>query len=126
MSEKTSLSMADVKQLLTGHLHHETETAWYILLSMGDFVLSYLLFSGGTLDGRTAFEANQFAAWFLNHYGLLKGLFAYKLILIVFVCLIVQLISIKQERMGRLILWLGIAVTLYVDVYSLKLLLGAR
>lgn len=126
MADDRSFTRHDFKHLVTGHLQHETETAWYLLLSIGDFVLSYLLFTGGTLAGHSAVEANPVAAWFLNHYGLVKGLFGYKLVVIVFVCLIVQLISLKQPRMGRLLLWLGIALTLYVDIYSLKLLLGAH
>lgn len=126
MPEDHSFTVADFKHLLLGHLKHESETAWYLLLSVGDFILSYVLFTGGTVNGQSAAEANPVAAWFLNHYGLLKGLLGYKLTVVVFVCLVVQLISMKQERLGRLILWLGIALTAYVDIYSLKLLFGVR
>lgn len=125
MSRDQSFSKADFKRLFGGHLEHESETAWYVLLSIGDFVLSYLLFSGGTLNGNAAYEANPIAAWCLNHYGLIKGLLAYKVGMVIVVCLVVQLISFKQPRLGRLLLWLGIAATLWVVVHSLKLLFGA-
>lgn len=126
LSKDHSLKWVDLKRLVLGHLHHETETSWYLLLSIGDAILSYILFSQGTADGKTAFEANPIAAWFLNHYGLMKGLLGYKLCLVVFVCVIVQLVSLKRPTWGRLLLWLGIALTAWVDFYSLKLLLGAR
>lgn len=126
MSRDTKLTWKDVKRLTVGHLQHETETSWYILVSIADFVLSYLLFSGGTGDGKVAYEANGVARWFLDHYGLIKGLLTYKVVLVIFVCVVVQTISLKKPMWGRGLLWLAIAVTGYVVFFSLKLLLGVR
>lgn len=125
VSQHERFRWSDLKRLTFGQLEHESETSWYLLLSIGDFVLSYLLFSGGTGRGEGAFEANPVAAWFLNHYGLIKGLLAFKIAMVIFVCLIVQLISLKRPTLGRLLLWLAIATTLYVVIYSLRLLIGA-
>ena len=114
----------DVRRLLTGHLRHESETSAYILVSVLDFFLTYILLTTGS-GGVQFVESNPVARWFLEQYGYVRGMLAFKLAVVLLVCVIAQTVSLKNERMGRWLLYLGIAVTGYVVLYSTRLLVGS-
>ena len=118
------LNRHDVRRLLTGRLAHETETSLYILLSVLDFFLTYTLLTTGG-GGVQFVEANPVARWFLDHYGVVKGLLGFKLAVVLLVCVIAQVVTMKSPRTGRALLWLGCAVTGWVVLYSVRLLAGS-
>ena len=60
----------------------------------------------------------------LNHYGFVRGMLPFKLAVVLLVCVVSQVVSLKKPRLGRFVLWLGIGVTLWVVVYSGRMLLG--
>ena len=106
-------------RFLTEHWAHETETSIYLLVSLLDFFCTYLLL----MTGPGFFESNPVAAWFLNHYGPVKGLLGFKLSLTLLVCGLAQLVSYAKPAYGRGILLFGTLLTGAVVVYSIRLLL---
>jgi len=95
----------------------EKETCWFILVNVLDFFASYQLFR------RPGFgEANPLAKWFIDGWGLMKGMLAYKLGLVAFVCVVVQLIALRSVPAARRVLYFGILVVAGVVAYSLTLL----
>lgn len=119
-----SIDRHDVRRLLTGKLPHESETAVYVLLSVLDFFLTYILLTTGG-DGVEFVEANPVARWFQHRYGVVMGLLGFKLAVVLLVCVVSQLVAMKRPRVGLGLLWLGIAVTGWVVIYSVRLLIGA-
>lgn len=95
----------------------EKETCWFILVNLLDFFASYLLFRRTSLR-----EANPVALWFIEGWGLLKGMLFYKLSMVAFVCVVVQLIALKSVLVARRVLYFGIIVVAGVVAYSLVLL----
>lgn len=96
----------------------EKETSWFILVNVLDFFATYLL-----LRRRIAVESNPIARWFLDGWGLVKGMLIYKLGLVAFVCVIVQIIARKDVTVARRVLWFGTAIVGCVVVYSVVLLM---
>jgi hypothetical protein len=82
-----------------------------------DFFASYALFRRRNMG-----EANPIAAWFIDGWGLLKGMLFYKLALVAFVCVIVQLIALRSVPVARRVLYFGIIVVAGVVAYSAALL----
>ena len=99
----------------------EKETSWFVLVNVLDFFATYLLL----LRVDNVGESNPLARWFLYRWGPFKGMLAYKLSLVAFICVIVQLIAIKRADLARRVLWFGIIIVSGVVVYSLVLLLRA-
>jgi hypothetical protein len=95
----------------------ERETCWFILVNLLDFFASYALFRRRNMG-----EANPIAAWFIDGWGLLKGMLFYKLALVAFVCVIVQLIALRSVPVARRVLYFGIIVVSGVVAYSVVLL----
>jgi len=94
----------------------ETETAVFILVNMLDYFATYwLLMSGGFR------ESNPIALWFLENWGMVKGLLIYKLALVVTVCLTTQMIYLERPAVARTILVLGSAGVFCVVLYSVML-----
>lgn len=104
--------------LLTGHLPLETETVWFLIVSVLDFLMTYEMLSSGRFR-----ESNRVAEYFLNHWGPFKGMLYFKMILVAVVCVIAQIVALKKEHVGRWILNLGTIVTGAVVVYSLRMYL---
>lgn len=94
----------------------ETETCWFILVNVLDFFATYLLLRRG---GR---EVNPVARWFLETWGLVKGLLAYKFLLVAFICVVTQIIALRRVETARKVLRFGIVVVGAVVLYSLILL----
>lgn len=98
----------------------EKETYWFILVNVLDFFATYQI-----LMRKVGYESNPVAQWFLHGWGPLKGLLAYKLAMVAFVCVIVQIIAVKQVKTARWVLIFGTLVVGGVVVYSVILLLRA-
>ncbi len=67
-------------------------------------------------------ESNPIAQFFLAHWGF-RGLIAFKMAMVAFVCLIAQLIASRHPTRARQMLYLGTIIVLAVVVYSVNLLL---
>ncbi len=109
-----------------GWFHHiaqrqlplETETTVFILVNILDFFVTYwLLMSGGFR------ESNPIANWFLEGWGVTKGMLLYKLSLVTVVCLISQIVYPHRPRTARLLLIGGTLVAGYVVIHGLRLYL---
>jgi hypothetical protein len=101
----------------------ETQASWFLLANFLDATFTWILLTRGVQSGNpqlVGMESNRIAAYFLNHWGL-KGLFAYKLGLVVFVCLIGLAIALRQEQRARQVLNFGTLVVTGVVLYSIWL-----
>ena len=97
----------------------ERETSWFILVSVLDILLTYLLLSRG--DHR---ESNPIADFFISRWGT-NGMVAFKFLLVAFVTVVAQVIATKSLNKARWVLNFGIVVVACVVVYSLTLLVRA-
>ncbi|MBT5018641.1 MAG: hypothetical protein HON04_07835 [Planctomicrobium sp.] len=120
MSKRSPTDEQDsgAKRLLLGQLPLEAETSMFILVNVIDFFMTYWLLMTGSFR-----ESNPIADYFLRHWGPVKGMLYFKLALVTFVCLITQLIALKDVEKARWVLRLGIVVVTLVVLYSLRLLL---
>jgi|GEM_PF-2181845 len=102
--------------LLDAHLPLESETSWFIFLGVLDLVLTFLLLRTGV-----AREANPVAKTILFAGGL-SGLVYFKFAMLTIAAVVAQIIARYRLRTARAIFHLGIAVQLFVVVYSVTLL----
>jgi len=107
-------------RFLAGQLPLEKETCLFILVNVLDFFMTYILLTTGAFR-----ESNAVAAYFWNHWGP-RGMLYFKLGLVLFVCLISQLIALKSHAKARFVLNLGTIVVSCVVVYSLMIYLRAQ
>lgn len=91
----------------------EMETSWFILMNVLDFFMTYLLLKRGGFR-----ESNPIANWFAEGWGPVTGLLSYKLAMVAFVCVIAQIIAVKQVRTAQRLLWVGTAIVGGVVLYS--------
>lgn len=85
----------------------------FILVNVLDFLMTYLLLWSGMFR-----ESNPIANYFLARWGPIKGMLYFKLVLVTFVCLVAQLIALKDERKAALVLNFGSCVVSLVVAYS--------
>ena len=91
----------------------ESETAWYILLNLGDIVATWAL-----LRRNSGFiESNPVARWFFHGWGIM-GMVYFKLSMVTLVVTIAQVVARKNELLARLLLIFGCVVTGFVFFYS--------
>lgn len=101
----------------------ETQATWFMLVNFLDAAFTWILLTRGHRSGDPNLEfteSNSFAAYFLNHWGL-KGLVAFKLGLVLFVCLIGLAIAMRHEDRARNVLNFGTLVVTGVVLYSVWL-----
>lgn len=95
----------------------ESETCLFILVNAFDYFLTYWGLWHGILR-----ETNQVARWFLDGWGLIKGLLLYKFTLVLLVCGIAQIVATQRPETARwLLIGSSIAIT-GVVIYSARLL----
>jgi hypothetical protein len=101
--------------------HHklplETETAWFVLASALDFMMTYIMLQHQEVQ---FVESNPIALFFINHWGI-KGLLYFKMAVVAFVALICQIIARENLQLGRKVLFAGTAIVGTVVVYSVLL-----
>ena len=98
----------------------ESETAWFILASVLDFGMTFILLTRDE-DQATRFrESNPVALFFLNHWGI-KGLFAFKLVIVLIVVAICQIIAHHKLILAQRVLYLSTAIVAAVVIYSMFL-----
>jgi hypothetical protein len=96
----------------------ESETSLFIFVNLLDFFLTYW----GLWHGYFR-ESNPIARWFLDGWGLIKGLLMYKLVLVAVVCGIAQIVALERPQTARRLL-LGTSLMVgIVVIYSLRLIL---
>ena len=108
-----------LKGFVFGQLPLEAETTRFVLVNMIDFFMTYWLLASGMFR-----ESNPIAAHFLHHWGPVKGMLYFKLGLVVIVCVITQLIALKDVNKARWVLNFGTVAVVIVVLYSLRLLLN--
>ena len=108
--------------LLFGKLPLEHETAMFVLVNMLDFLMTYwMLMNAG--EGLKFVESNPFAAFFLHRWGPIKGMLFFKLSIVVFVCVISQIIAQRRLETARMLLRVGTLAVACIVVYSAVLYL---
>ena len=100
-----------------GHLPFEHETALFVLVSMLDVFMTYVLLRTGHFT-----ESNPIADFFIGHWGA-KGMIYFKMVMTGFVCVLTQIIAIKKPASAEFVLKLGTLVVGCVVVYSFVLLI---
>ncbi|MCA9075920.1 MAG: hypothetical protein KDA93_12855 [Planctomycetaceae bacterium] len=105
------------------------ETLWFVLVNVLDYFMTFIILYksnelGSPLQLRLI-ESNPIAAYFINHWGPLKGLLGFKLGMVAAICLITQRIAHHQPRTAKFVLNFGTLVTTIVVIYSVSLLIRA-
>ena len=107
--------LSDLGDLLFS-VHHVPETRAYIAMSILDIMMTWFL-----LAQQTVFvESNPLAAYFIDHWGP-RGMVYFKMVMVAFVCLVVQIISRKRPIVARSILQAGTLIVGIVVIYSAML-----
>ena len=116
--------------LLGGPMLARDETLTFILVNVLDYFMTYVILyyshmqEGSPLRLRMM-ESNPVAAYFINHWGLIKGMLGFKLGLVILICIVTQAIAFKNEQTAARVLNLGSLLTGCVVIYSLWLLVRA-
>ena len=98
----------------------ETAASWFVLMNFLDAVMTFLLLWRGGANGMHVVESNAIAAYFLHGWGF-KGLFLFKLVMVLFVCLVCFIISLRREETARSVFAIGTIVATTVVIYSVWL-----
>ena len=114
-----------LKRFFVDHWEHEHETTLFLFVSLLDFFCTYTLLTTAPAGGVRHIESNPVAAWFLNHYGVVKGLLGFKLAMVIVVCGLAQVVSFTKPTAGKGILLFGTLLTAAVVAYSIALLARA-
>lgn len=109
--------------IFRGKLPLESETTWYVLLSVLDVVLTYLLLrQSANPEARVRlYESNPVARWVLNHYGM-RGMIGFKFVLVAAVAVIAQVVATRRPEWARYLLYFACVAVGAVVVYSAYLL----
>ena len=115
----------DLRQM-AGALRHEHEISLFILVSLFDILMTWLLLNHRSPDERTHFtESNPVARYFLDHWGM-RGMIYFKFGMVAFIAVLAEIVAHSRPKLGRAVLQIGIVVVSCVVVYSLVLLLRAH
>lgn len=105
------------------------ETLTFIFVNLLDYFMTYITLYYSHMPNSPLrmrlFESNPIAAYFINHWGPLKGMLGFKLGLVVFVCVVTQAIAHRHEQRAKRVLNLGSLLVGAVVAYSLSLLVRA-
>lgn len=101
------------KRLFIGHLPLEKETSAFILVSVLDIFVTYLLLRTGRF-----IESNPVADYFIRHWGE-NGMIYFKMAMTAVVCVISQIVALKKPGHGEFILKIGILIVGTVVIYSI-------
>ena len=89
----------------------------FVLLNLGDLLLSCFLFSAHSEWAR---ESNPVANWFLTHLGFV-GLIGFKVVVVSFALFVLSCLHRSRPKVALATLWGGSAIVLAVVAYSLTL-----
>lgn len=117
-AEETDPHTRSILSLFFGKLPLENETSLFILVSALDFFMTYLLLQ---MD-MGFFESNPIANYFIARWNV-RGMIAFKFGIVAFVCVLSQVIALKDVTKARAVLYIGIVIVFGVVVYSATLFL---
>jgi hypothetical protein len=101
-------------RVLNGQLMFPIETICFALINLGDILATHRLLQVG------GYESNPIANYFLHHYNV-KGLVAFKVVVVAIVITATQLVAHRKPRLARSVLIAGIVVVGLVVIYSLRI-----
>jgi hypothetical protein len=104
-----------IHQVLFTHLPLQNETTYFILVNCLDVFMTYILIRFG------AIESNPLANYFLQRWNF-AGMIYFKMAIVAFVCIIVQLVARQNLTKARYLIFSGIAIVGTVVIYSSVLL----
>ncbi len=108
----------DSKATLFGRqLPFESETNFYILANTLDVFMTFVLLKTGGFR-----ESNEVANRVLDMFGI-RGLVFFKFAIVAFVCVLAQMIAVKQPQTAKKLLIGGTVVVFAVVLYSCFLFL---
>jgi len=108
------------RSLFTRPLPLQNETTLFILASSLDVFMTWIAIYSTADFTYGINESNPVAAYFLNRWGA-KGLVGFKFAVVAFVCVITQLIALKDEKPAKYVLNLGSIIVALVVLYSFSL-----
>lgn len=111
-----------LRRLLLGKLPLEHETAMFVLVNVLDFLMTYWMLMNAP-DGARFVESNPIAAFFWHHWGPVRGMLFFKLAIVIFVCVISQIIAIRRLETARWLLRVGTLLVAGIVIYSATLYL---
>ncbi len=100
-----------ISELWKKNLPLQSETCFFILLSVLDIVWTNILMRQG------AMEANPIAAYFFYRWNF-SGLIGFKMALVAVICVIAQVIARRNLAAARGVMCAGITIVGAVVVYS--------
>ncbi|MGE0376477.1 MAG: DUF5658 family protein [Planctomycetaceae bacterium] len=110
---------------LFGPIRLPQETLWFVMVNVLDYFMTYIVLYYSHLEDsplrQRLVESNPLAAYFIDRWGLEKGLLGFKLGLVAAICLMSQRIALRQPRTARWVLNMGTLVTTAVVLYSVSL-----
>lgn len=119
----------DRHPLLGGPMLARDETVLFVFVNVLDYFMTYILLMYSNMQGSPLrlklMESNPVAAYFINHWGVIKGMLGFKLLLVVFICVVTQAIAYRNEDTARKVLNAGSVLVSGVVIYSLWLLTRA-
>lgn len=125
-NRQTSRQVEERHPLWGGPMLARDETLTFVMVNLFDFFMTYIILYYSHMPGsplqQTIAERNPVAAYFINHWGPMKGMLGFKLTMVVFVCVITQAVAWRKEQMAKNVLNFGSLVVGAVVVYSLWLL----
>lgn len=106
-------------------LQYESELCWFVLVGALDVFMTYLIlrYSAEGRTSNTLIEGNPIARWVLHQWGI-RGMVAFKFLMIALVAVIAEVVGRRKPTVGRLLLIGGTLVVGGVVIYSLRLLLA--
>lgn len=114
------LSWTSVQNVVMKAIKHplplQSETCTFILINVLDIVMTNILLRSH------AIESNPLANFFLHHGGF-RGLIAFKMVIVAVVCVIAQVVAIKNPTRAKQLLYIGSAIVAVVVIYSATLII---
>ena len=108
---ETSIKMLDMPEM-----RYQEPYVWLIFLSSLDIMLTWLILRHG------GEEVNPIAKLVIDTWGL-TGAVLFKFGLMLFVIIMCEIIGRKQDRMARMLIYFGVAITGFPPVWSITLLI---
>jgi hypothetical protein len=118
--QRTSHFPVFLKSLASGPGRLRDESTLFVLLSALDFVMTWYLLQYEH-PGIEFSEANPIARYFIYGWGI-KGMFAFKCLIVSFVVALCQVIALSDVKAASRVLWLSCAIVAGVVCYSMLLL----
>ena len=123
MTDSKNWFLHGIRRMVGDDLPLETETCRFILISMLDVFMTFLLLylSNRRMMTNVVIESNPVARFFIEHWGT-NGLIWFKIAMVILVVLATQAVAISRPIVAQCTLNLGSCVVGSVVIYSVYLL----